>query len=567
MTDQVPVDTDAAITGTSTRNILSVTGIMRAAGIVMVSFVLTGVLGIVRQAAIGAQFGAGGALDAFFAANRVSETLFTLVSGGALGSAFIPVFSRYLSRDDTAGAWRVASAVVSLVFVAGTILALGAAIFADPIASHLLLPGADPAQQALTAGLMRVMLATVVIFGVSGLGMAILNAHQRFLAAALAPGMYNVGLLIGALVFVPLTRSYYGGVFGLAFGALLGAALHLVIQLPSLLRLGGSFQPSLDLTTPGVREVLVLMGPRVLGLGVVQINFWVNAALTSGMREGSLTALTLAFSLLFTVLGVLGQSVGTAVFPTLAALNAQGATDDFRRILAGAMRGVLFMALPATVGLIVLSSPIVAVIYGHGKWTANDTTATAWALSFYAVGLAGFALQEVLARAFYALRDTWTPVVIGVVGVILNIVLSLLLIRVIGGVQPTFGAIHVFSVAISSGSLWTIPVGQGAFGGLALANALATILESAALWLLMRRRLGNLMDRQVLSLAARSAVSAIGMGVVVFGLARALDSLPPLFILAIGALAGAAIYELLAILLRVEEARSVPRTILRRVRR
>jgi len=440
------------------------------------------------------------------------------------------------------------------------------AIFAEPITIWLLIPRADPAQQALTVQLLRVMLATVVIFAISGLSMAILNAHQKFLAASLAPGMYNIGLIAGAVLLVPTF-----GVFGLAYGAVIGAALHLIVQLPAQYALRGRFRPTLAIHTPGVSEVIRLMGPRVLGLGVVQINYWVNAALTSGMVAGSLTALTFAFALLFTVLGVLGQSVGTAVFPTLSALNARDDMDGFRRVLAGAVRGVLFMALPATVGLIVLAKPLVDVIYHHGQWSAQDTDATAWALQFYAVGLSAFALQEVLARAFYALRDTFTPVLIGVAGVIFNVILSLILMHVVGTHQTPFGQLMPFMQQLSGRTLWLSPVGEGPFGGLALANALATVLESIALWALISRRLNGITDRVVLSTAGRELIAALLMGVIVLltrmVLMRMLSTPSPLLILAIGAAVGMIAYEGLTLAFGLAEARSVPRALLRRFRR
>lgn len=522
---------------------LSLNQIARAAAVVMLSYVLTGVLGIVRQAAIGAHFGLGAELDAYNAANRVSETLFTLISGGALSSAFIPIFSRFLNRDDARGAWQLASVVATVIGVVGLLLTLLAILLARPIVATLLVPQADAVQQALTVRLMRPMLGTVVIFGLSGLSMAILNAHHRFLAAALAPSLYNGGLIVGALIFAPLW-----GIDGLALGTLLGATLHLGVQLPTLIRLPGAaarLRPSLMLRTEGTADVLRLMLPRVLGLGVVQINFWVNAALTSGMTPGSLTALTSAFALLFTVLGVLGQSVGTAVFPTLAALSADADTDRFRQVLGSALRGVLFMAIPATVGLIVLAGPLVATIYQHGAWTATSTEATAWALRWYGIGLVGFALQEVLARAFYALNDTLTPVVIGVVGVILNIGLSLSLMRIVQGADTA----------------------QGPFGGLALANALATIIESAALWLLVRRQIGGSGDIAILQVGLRVLVAALGMGIVVYGVMTLLGSDLPLLTLAISGVIGVATFELLALLLGLAEARRIPAMLLRRVRR
>ncbi len=316
--------------------------------LVMLGFVASGVLGIVRNSTIGAAFGAGMRLDAFTAAQRVPEMLFVLVAGGALGSAFIPVFTRFLSDDDLDGAQRLANGVISLVIVAALILAGVAFALAHPIVEYLLIPSADVAKQALTVELMRIMLLTVIIFGISGLFMGILNARQHFIAPAFAPSLYNVGLIFGALV---LARN--DNIYGLAWGTVIGAGLHLAIQVPFVIRQGFHYRPTLNLHIPGVQEVLLLMGPRVLGLGIVQVNFWVNTALASGMVDGSYTALTFAFTLMFTVIGVLGQSIGTAVFPTLSTLSVQHDVDDFKRTLASALRSVLFLSIPAGIGLAV----------------------------------------------------------------------------------------------------------------------------------------------------------------------------------------------------------------------
>jgi putative peptidoglycan lipid II flippase len=378
-----------------------------------------------------------------------------------------------------------------------------------------------------------------------------LNANQRFLAPALAPSFYNLGLIIGAVFLTPAM-----GIFGLAWGAVIGALLHLGVQLPTLREIGFQWRASLawpaswptSWAASGAGEVFRLMAPRILGQGVTQINFWVNTTLSSGMGEGSLTALVTAFTLMFTVLGVLGQSVGTAVFPTLAMLHAQHDTEGFRRTLANALRSVLFTTIPASLGLIVLAAPLIATIYERGAWTSAATVSSAWALGFFALGLAAFGLQEILARSFYAIKDTTTPVVIAVLGVILNVVLSLALIRVVQGADPA----------------------QGAFGGLALANALATLIESIALWFLLRRRVGSLHDAEIMAMVGRVVVAALVMGAAVYSLDRALAGLPmvPMVMrLVAGALVGGAIYAGIGLLVGLPEARSVPAALLRRFRR
>ena len=527
----------------SSARALSGRQIARAAGVVMLAYVLSGVLGIVRQAAISSTFGAGSRLDAFVAAQRVPETLFVLIAGGALGSAFIPVFTRFLAGGDEDGAWRLANGVITLLFVAASVLALGAFLLAEPIVERLLLPDDAPATQALCVELMRIMLLTVIIFGISGLLMGVLNAHQHFLAPALAPSMYNIGLIVGALV---LARG--DNVHGLAWGAVIGAGLHLLVQVPALLRLDFRFRPAFGLRVPGVSEVLLLMGPRVMGLGVVQINFWVNTALASGMAEGSNTALAVSFTLMFTVLGVLGQSIGTAVFPTLSTLSAQQDTADFRRTLARALSSVMFLSIPAGIGLAVISEPMVALLFERGDWTSTDTAGTAWALAWFSVGLASHAVLEILVRAFYALHDTWTPVKIGTATMLFNIALSLALIHLMGYPE-------------------TDNFERGPFGGLALAMTVATTLESAALWAILRRRTGGLNERQVLGGAARTLFAS---GLMALALGGFLWLLPGLAVLVqvVGALAlGAAVFWGAALLLDIDEAEMVPRLVRQRLRR
>jgi putative peptidoglycan lipid II flippase len=378
--------------------------------------------------------------------------------------------------------------------------------------------------------------------------------------------MNNLGQIFGALVLTRLIPVYglhyphlaphFGvrlaqglpadpelAVYGLAFGAVLGALLHLLIQLPGLPRVGARLRFLPDPRIEGVREVLVLMGPRVLGLAVVQINFIVNVNLTSGMTAGSRSALVTAWTLMFFVLGVIAQSVGTAVFPSLSALAAANDLLGFKDRLAGAMRGVLFLAFPATVGLIMLGGAGVGVLFERGAWTAEDTAATAWALAFFAIGIAGHSLLELLSRAFYALSDTRTPVLIGIGSMIANIVLSLIFIRIIGSPHS---------------------LTHGAFAGLALANSLTTLLEGLLLWLLLRRRIGDLNDRFILHGATRALAAALGMAVFLWVFTNALQEFGALLTTILGVALGLAVFFGLAVVLGIDEARSVPRTLLRR---
>ena len=375
--------------------------VIEKALIVLVGFLVSGALGFLRIAVVGAQFGTGAANDAFAAAQQIPETIFVLVAGGALGSSFIPVYAR-VREIDPAQAWRLASAVMSLSAAAAAVFGLLVSLFAPQFVSILLYPDRPPEQQQLMIEMVRLMMITPFIFSISGLIMGILQSHAAFWLPAIALSMNNIGIIIGALFIAPILPAHADvgqvgnlNVLGLAYGAVLSAALHLLVQLPGLFKLRARLRPLLSFGIPGVLDVMRLMGPRVLGLAVVQINFHVNIRLANTMTEGSVVAIKYAFMLAFFVLGMIGQSQGSAVFPTLAALRAAGNYEGFKDRLARAMRNVLYLSFPASAFLIVLGEPIVSILQ-RGQFTAESTQAVAWALSFYAIGLAGFALLEVL---------------------------------------------------------------------------------------------------------------------------------------------------------------------------
>ncbi|PWH11999.1 MAG: murein biosynthesis integral membrane protein MurJ, partial [Anaerolineae bacterium] len=359
-----------------------------------------------------------GELDAFYAANRVSETLFTLIAAGALGSAFLPTFTGFLVKGEKNAAWRLAAALAILVTLTLSLLAILSAWFAPQIVRYLLAPGlaADPLLFPLTVNLLRIQLISAVLFGLGGLVVSILNAHQVFFIPQLTASMYQIGQIVGVLLF-----ARWLGIYGLAWGVVLGAALYLFIQLPTLLKFVpasvGYVSRLTDiwalLTDSAVRHVIRLMGPRVLGAGVVQLNFWVNAWLASQMSPGSYAGLVYGFALMLMAQAAIAQSVAIAVMPTFSAQFALGQIVEMRRALISALRGMLLLAIPAAVGLMVLRQPLVAMLYQRGEFNEIATNMVAWALLWYAAGLIGHAVLEVLTRAFYAQQDTRTPVVVG----------------------------------------------------------------------------------------------------------------------------------------------------------
>jgi putative peptidoglycan lipid II flippase len=451
----------------------------RAALVVMVFFVLSRFTGILREVILSDRFGTSAAYDAYLAAFRVPDLLFQLVAGGALGSAFLPVFSGYWIKGDKKNAWLLFSRVLNLVTLVLVVLAGLAAIFSPWIVRNILAPGFSSEQQALTAALMRGMLLGTVIFGASGLVMGALNATQHFVAPAAAPVLYNLAIILAAYFLAPMYDIY-----GLVVGVVAGSLAHLLVQLPVLLHKGARYQFSVSWSDPAVRTVMKLMGPRVLGLFFVQLHFLTNTILASGLAAGSLSALNYAFLLMLLPQGIIAQAIATAAFPTFAAQFAAGQSDALRRTFSQTLRTVIFLSLPAAAMLYVLDRATVGVLFEHGEFNAHSTDLVVFALQFYLLGLLAHSLLEIIVRAFYAVQNTIIPVAVGVGAMSLNIALSLAL------------------------------VGPLSFGGLALANSTATTVEMVLLLWLLRKRLGGIDGRSVAATTLRSLAATTLMAVV-----------------------------------------------------
>ena len=454
----------------------------KAAGIVMVAFVVANLVGLLRQMVINRAFGTSTILDAYFAAFRLPDLLFHVIAGGALGSAFIPTFTRLLTKDDHPGAWRLASAVVNWVLLLSTGLAALAAWMAPWLTKHILAPGFTPEQIALTATLMRTMLVSTVVFGVSGLLMGVHHSKKHFLSPALAPVLYNFGIIVGAVWLAP-----HWGIHGLAFGVLLGSGLHLSIQLPMLRQYRGQYHMTMGLKNAAVHTVGRLMLPRAFGLSIWQINFWINTIIASGLPAGSLSALMIAFQVFTFPQAVIAQAIATAMFPTFSAQAARGETREMLLSLAASLRGALYLAIPSSVGLWLLGKPLIAMLFQNSTFSERSTEMVTWALSWYALGLVSHSVVEIVTRAFYALRDTRTPVIVGLIAMLINVALSL----IITNFFKAYGLLP--------------------HGGIALANTIATTLEMIALLWLLRPRLGGLAASSILKSVFRTTAGAAVM--------------------------------------------------------
>ncbi len=508
----------------------------------MLAFVLSNLVGLLRQVLVSRTFGTSQPLDAFYAAATFPDLLFNLLAGGALGSAFIPTFTSILAKNERVDAWRLASAVTNLVILGLSLVSALAAFFAPTLVRQVIFffkPNLDPALQNLTIELLRIILIAPTIFGVSGLLMGILNTHQKFWMPALAPVFYWVGWILGLFFLVPGM-----GIHGLAWGYVLGALLHLCVQLPDLFSLKDRrYELTLGLGNPAVREVGRLMAPRLLGVAAVQINFVFNTMIASGQGEGSLSAITVARMVMTMPLFVIAQAIATAALPTFSAQVARGERDEMRASLAATLRGVMLLSIPASLGLILLRQPVTAMLFERGQFAARSTEMVAWALLWYTAGLVGHALVEILSRAFYALHDTSTPVTVGVLAMGLNAVFS-------------FGFAALFS------SLGWMP-----HGGLALANSLATGLEAAALFVYMRRKLEGIDGAHIARGVGQFTLAALGMGLAIWGWLRLAGGLNP-WVLGLGGVAiGGMAYATGILLLKVPEVQMLLGALKSRLRR
>lgn len=514
--------------------------VWRAAGIVSAAFVASRILGLVRDAVIGYYFGAVSVeANAYRIATRLPETIYFIIAGGALGSAFIPTFAGYFARDEGEGGWRLFSAIVNLVLLMLTALSAAVAIFARPLLT-VYLPeiAGQPELFETTIELLRILLISTVIFGASGVFMGALNARQHFLLPALAPIVYNLGIIGGAILAGETALFPRNAVLGLGWGTVVGAAGHLLIQVPGLRRHGASYSPILTLRDSGVREVLRLMAPRVLGLSFSQINNLIIPALATSLLI--VAPLDFAWKIVLMPQSILGQALGIAAFPTFSTLAARMELPQMRRILADTLRLIIFLGLPATILLMILSEPIIALAFERGAFSAQDTTLTAWALLFYAPGLVALAGLEVVSRAFYAMKDTVTPVLAGAVQLALMAFLALAFSR------------------------WLFPMlGWASLGGLALGVSLSNLLETAFLLLLLRRKMQGIGGRRMWRGLWRMIVAGLALFVASWLALQQLQGLGSLWqLLVCGAMGGVA-YAAASWLLQLDELRQSARLLRR----
>ncbi len=448
-----PVPPHAAAPAAATLSASSGAGAVgRATALVGLLYIANRGLGLLRDVVIAGRFGTSPDLDAYYAAFRIPDFLFLVVASGAFGAAFIPIFVGFIGRGEEAQASRLASAMINLTMCALAVLSVIGFALARPLMTHVVAPGLSPDQQDLATSLTRLLLAQSIFLGLGGAAMGILNARSTFLAPALAPVTYNLGIIFGAIVLAPRF-----GVRGLAYGVVAGAVGHFLTQLPSLTR-AIRYTPAALIGTLGIGEVAKLLVPRMFGQAIFALNFIVVTSFASRLGEGRVSAFQFGYTLFLLPHGVFALSAATVLFPRLSQLAANRDWGGFREAYAGALRGVLFFLIPASAALVALHTAIPEAVFQLGAFTSKSTDLTGESLGALATALIAYGVVEIATRAFFALRDTRTPVIAGVVTIALNLPLSFLLSRAFG------------------------------LGGLALSLSVTTWLEMMILLIVLRRR-------------------------------------------------------------------------------
>ncbi len=397
--------------------------IAKSAGVVGIAVMFSRVLGLIREQIFAGLFGAGFAYDAFVVAFRIPNLLRDLFGEGALSAAFVTVFSQYDERYDAEQTYRLASNVLSFFAVFISILVLIASLFAENIVT-LLAPGFNsiPGKVELTATLTRIMLPFLLLISLSAVVMGMLNTRGRFFIPSLASSFFNLGSIVGGLSLVYILPHYgIEPIIGMAIGTLTGGLLQLLIQLPTLRRTGFRYRPQLNLKDPGLIRVLKLMIPATIGLSAVQLNIFINTNFAASCGEGSVSWLNYAFRLVQLPIGMFGVALSIAVLPVFGRLTANRDISGLKETLASSLSMVFCLTIPAAAGLIMLADPIIGIIFERGAFTSADTSATAHALSFYAIGLFAYSANKLLVPAFYALDDTKYPVMGSFLSVAINI--------------------------------------------------------------------------------------------------------------------------------------------------
>ena len=490
--------------------------ITRAAGVVGFFTLLSRVMGLLRDMAVGYLFGAQGAADAVYVAFRIPNLLRRLTAEGALTAGFVPVFTDYLTNQGKDEALRIARVISTFATVTLGGLTILGIIFAGPL-THLFAPGfvTDQGKFALTVFLTRLMFPYIFFVSLVALAMGVLNSMRHFIAPALSPALLNLSIILCAFFLSPLFKE---PVTSLGYGVLLGGVAQLLLQLPYLSRCGISYAPDFHFRDPALKRLLLLMAPAVFGAAVYQINVLVSTVLASMLPEGSVSYLYYADRFLQFPLGIFAVALGTAVLPSFSSLMARKEHGELKSLLSYSLQIVNFISLPATLGLMALAVPIFSLLFQRGAFDAHTTLSTAQALIYFSLGLWGVSGAKLVIPVFYAMEDTRTPVWVGFWSFILNLFLSLLLMGNISASSDS-NLLLRFVAALS----YYLNLFSLSHSGLALATSLSSTFQFLVLLLILERRLGGFPWQEFWASFIRNLLNALLMALPLFLIARRVD--------------------------------------------
>jgi len=508
--------------------------IAKYAGIVIIATIFCRVLGLGREIVISNRFGAGIETDAFFIAFMIPNLLRSFLGEGALNSAFIPIFTEYLTNHDRKKAEYFANNVLNiLILILIIVVVLG--IWAAPLLINIIAIGfkSNIYKYELAVNLTRIIFPYIGFVAVAALFMGILNSYDHFLAPALAPAMLNISVIIFAI-----TLSYKYGIFSIGLGVVLGGIGQALVQTPILIRKKLKYRFVVDFKDPGVKKLLKLLLPVMIGLAVTQINVVVDRTIASTLINGSISALYYSNRLVQFPLGAFGIAISIAIFPTLAKYTAKNNISEFKKSLLFGLKMLIFITVPSAVGLIVLKDSLIRLIYEHGIFSRVATNMTASALLYYSIGLFAYACVRLITMSFYALKDTKTPVKIGVYIVFINIALDLILVRYL------------------------------AHSGLALATSVVAILNMIILLKVLQDKIGDIELKSQATFLIKIIISSIFLGIICVLVSNYLGSVLDLNdkynqIIQVTAsiFSGGLVYFIISYILGVKEVRSLKQSI------
>lgn len=454
----------------------------RTAVFLMFTMLVSRLLGYVRVMVMANIFGQGGVTDAYTAAFLIPDLIYNVLVGGAISAAFIPVFSSYIAKKQEDEAWRVFSIATTWVMTI-MLAAITAAYIFTPQLMNLLVPGFSPENLELVVFLTRIMLLQPFFMALSGLSMGVLHSHQIFTAPAVGLLFYNLLIVLcGFFLAKPLEANFPGyGIAGFSIGVVAGSLLYFVAQIPALRRVHLRYRPSWSLDHPGFRRLIALMIPALITFSVSYVNQLINTILASGLNDGAITALSNAQKFINLPTGVFAASIAMTIFPSMTQHAALHELDDFKKLVSYGIRMVVYICLPAAVGLMALGEPVVRLLFEHGQFTAADTVITGEAIDFYALGLTFTGVCMVLMRCFYALQKNKLTVYVSIFSVVVSVVFSLLL------------------------------VGPLEHKGLALAYSISMLAQCSLYFFLLRRKIGPMDFRHILKSFFQTALGCLVM--------------------------------------------------------